>query len=46
MVDFKQELERYKPILSVEKIEDTISTDEIHDIIDLLAAILKNVRNE
>ena len=45
MINFKQELEKYKPMLEVEKLEEKIKNDEIHDIIDLLEDILKNIKN-
>ena len=41
MINFKQELEKYKPMLEVEKLEEKIKNDEIHDVIDLLEDILK-----
>lgn len=44
MINFKQEVEKYKPILEVEQIEEEIKKDEIHDIIDLLEDILKNIK--
>lgn len=44
MINFKQELEKYKPMLEVEKLEEKINNDEIHDIIDLLEDILKNIK--
>ncbi len=43
-MNFKQELEKYKPILEVEKAEDTASGNEMHDIIDLLEDIIKNIK--
>ena len=45
MINFKQELEKYKPMLEVEKLEEKIKNDEIYDIIDLLEDILKNIKN-
>lgn len=44
MINFKQELEKYKPMLEVEKLEEKIKNDEIYDIIDLLEDILKNIK--
>ncbi|MCQ2978823.1 MAG: hypothetical protein MJ245_03395 [Clostridia bacterium] len=44
MINFKQEVEKYKPILEVEEIEKDVKKDEIHDVIDLLEDILKNIK--
>lgn len=44
MINFKQELEKYKPMLEVEKLEEKIKNDEIHDIVDLLEDIIKNIK--
>ena len=44
MIDFKKELERYKPIIEVDDIDKSLKTDEVHDIIDLLEDIVKNIK--
>ncbi|MCQ2749247.1 MAG: hypothetical protein MJ246_04560 [Clostridia bacterium] len=44
MINIKQEIDKYKPILDIEDIEKDIKEDEIHDIIDLLEDILKNIK--
>jgi len=44
MINFKQELEKYKPMLEVDKIEEDILNDEVHDIVDLLQDILKSIK--
>lgn len=36
MINFEEELKKFKPILEIEKIEETLYNDEIFDIIDLL----------
>ena len=38
MLNFKEELAKYKPILSVDEVEDA-TRDEIQDIMDLLQYI-------
>jgi hypothetical protein len=38
MIDFKEEINKYKPIRSVDEVEDAIK-DEILDIMDLLQYI-------
>jgi len=44
VIDFKKELERYKPIIEVDDIDKSLKTDEVHDIIDLLEDIVKNIK--
>ena len=42
MIDFKEEISKYKPVLSMEEVEDAVknaSFDEIKDIMDLLQYI-------
>lgn len=41
MIDFKQELSKYQPILELEKIEDSIHTSEVQDILDILQHLSK-----
>ena len=38
MIDFKEELAKYKPIRTAEEVEDAVR-DEIQDIMDLLQYI-------
>lgn len=39
MIDFKSELNKFKPILEIDDVEDTIRNDEIQDVMDLLKQI-------
>jgi hypothetical protein len=42
MIDFKEELDKYKPVLSMEDVEDAVRemvSDELKDIMDLLQYI-------
>ncbi|WP_171903731.1 hypothetical protein [Cellulosilyticum sp. I15G10I2] len=39
MIDFKKELEKFKPLLDVDHIEDRIEQDDMKDLIDILKAI-------
>ena len=43
MINFKDEISKYKPVLSLEEVEDSIkesSFDEIKDLMDLLQYII------
>lgn len=47
MLDIKEELKKYKPILEVEGIETAIESDEIQDIEDLLQSLVnKTIEKE
>lgn len=41
MINFEEELQKFKPILEIEKIEESINGDEIFDIVDLLRKVTK-----
>lgn len=42
MIDFKEEISKYKPILSVDDVEADLN-DEIKDMMDLLQYITRQV---
>ena len=44
MIDFKEEINKYKPILSVDDVETTVVNDEVKDIMDLLQYITKQIK--
>jgi hypothetical protein len=49
MIDFKEELDKYKPVLSMEDVEDAvreIASDEFRDIMDLLQYISGKLPND
>lgn len=46
MLDYKEELKKYSPILDVESVETSIKSDEIQDIQDLLQSLLKKTNSE
>jgi len=39
MIDFKREIQRYKPVMEVDDIENSINSDEIKDMIDILTQL-------
>ncbi|NLK21584.1 MAG: hypothetical protein GX308_05780 [Epulopiscium sp.] len=43
MIDFKEELRKFKPALEVDGIEEVIKSNEIKDMIDLLTHITRNL---
>lgn len=36
MIDLKKEIEKYKPVLEIDGIEDDINNNDVEDIMDLL----------
>ncbi|WP_162838870.1 hypothetical protein [Defluviitalea phaphyphila] len=46
MIDFKEELKKFKPSLEIDSIEETIKSNDIKDIIDLLTYISKNIEDQ
>ena len=43
MIDFKEEINKYKPVLSVEEVEGVVN-DEVKDMMDLLQYITKQIK--
>ncbi|HHW68234.1 MAG: hypothetical protein PWP07_1095 [Epulopiscium sp.] len=46
MLDFKEELRKFKPILEIDHIEEAIQSNEVKDILDLLTQITKNIESK
>ncbi len=46
MIDFREELKKYKPILEVDDIEGAVKSDEIQDIEDLLQTLSKKLEQK
>ena len=45
MIDFKEEVNKYKPVLSVDDVENVIN-DEVKDMMDLLQHITNQLNKE
>lgn len=45
MIDFMKELEKFKPILDVDHIEEKIDNDDMKDLIDILKDFNKSGEN-
>lgn len=41
MIDLKKEILKYKPVMEVEDVENSISSDEIQDMMDILKQFSK-----
>lgn len=46
MIDFKEEIEKYKPVLSMDDVEKSVRSDEVKDVMDLLQYITKKISAE
>ena len=46
MLDFKEELNKFKPILEVDRIEEALQSNEIKDVLDLLTHITKTIESK
>lgn len=42
MINFNEEILKFKPIIEIDDIEDSVINDEIYDIIDIIQQITKD----
>ena len=45
MLDFEEELKKFKPSLEVEDIEDAVYQEEMTDVMDLLNKVMEQQKN-
>ena len=45
MLDFEEELKKFKPSLEVEDIEDAVYKEEMTDVMDLLNKVMDQQKN-
>ena len=45
MLDFEEELKKFKPSLEVEDIEDVVYQEEMTDVMDLLNKVMDQQKN-
>ena len=41
MIDFNEELKKYKPVLEIEELEDGVHANDVSDIMELLQHLSK-----
>jgi len=46
MINFKEELKKYEPVLTIKEVEDVVKTDEIIDLIDVLKEIMSKEKDK
>jgi hypothetical protein len=44
MINFKEEIQKYKPVLEVEQVEDSVYSDEIEDLLEILQYMNKKIK--
>lgn len=44
MIDFDEELSRYKPSLEVEEVEDAIVKSDLTDMTDIMMELIKEIK--
>ena len=42
MIDFKEELSKFKPILEIDELEENLENDGLKDMMDLLGKLTDN----
>ncbi|WP_250277733.1 hypothetical protein [[Clostridium] colinum] len=42
MINFEEELLKFKPIIEIDNIEDSVINDEMYDIIDIIKEIIND----
>ncbi len=43
MIDLKKEIEKYRPVLEIDEIEDDLNRDEIKDIMELITSLKRDL---
>ena len=43
MIDFKEEIKKYKPVLETEQIEESINSNETLDLMEILQTLTKQL---
>ena len=46
MLNFKEELSKYKPVLSIDEVESAVHTDELVDIMELLQHLRSQISKD
>jgi len=43
MIDFKEEIQKYKPVIGLDDVETAVRSDEVKDLLDLLQYIVRKI---
>ena len=46
MIDFEEELDKYKPSLEIEAVEDAIVKSDLTDMTDIMMEIMKEIKEQ
>ena len=44
MIDFKEELKKYSPILETEQVEDSVNQNDTRDLMDILQGLIQKTK--
>lgn len=46
MIDFEEEIERFKPSLDIEEVEDAIVKNDLTDMTDVMMELIKEINEK
>ena len=46
MLDFKEEISKYQPVMGMDDVERAVQSDEVKDMMDLLQYITRQISSE
>lgn len=46
MINFEEELKKFKPMLDVDQAEDAIYSNDLQDITDIMQELMKETKNK
>lgn len=46
MINFDEELKKYKPSLEVDQVEEAIQRNDLRDVVDIVEEMLQEFRND
>ena len=46
MINFEEEIERFKPSLEIEAVSETIVKSDLTDMVDLMMEIMKEIKDK
>jgi len=46
MIDFQEELKKFKPVLEIEELQDGAATNDVHDMLEILQHLSQKMADE
>ena len=44
MINFSEELKKYKPVLETDQVEEAVNSNDIHDFMEILQSLVKKAK--